>query len=485
MSDVEDIYDGCVLSVINHEQLAGSVTYPLYQTSEIGNLSMWSTIHTMHFRDGASFITNPDLTEYLPATLQLFSSFVKYKRNNKHTSWIEDPSMYDALPSLIINIAQHSRIDSGYRLLERCVRHGHDPKMQSLFYNSTDIVKLADGSLGLVIKTKVSASMKAQVYKTAIAISAMDMLATECSCRSGSKDDDRVVCVHNLPVAYKVMELLLDGLAEHFLLKLASCITMLSERWTSGKKQLMEAAGAMLSCEDKVNKTLEELLNQFITGTEKAKVWGQHKKISNPSKQGPIEMLCYESPAKKARRLKDCNQTVRNKTIIAHECDVNKENTNTFTPDNPLVSLLTNATGRIGGGNQLGFRLNEIRTNIQKNGVELNVIMQMKENAEKGWEKLNKMAQYCTIQHQNIQNLKPRKKRSAIDESCMAVHHHKKHRVSKASKPKKKQGKKTRLTKIPHTYCAKVGCKVNNINSPSTRFHRIPAFPRELPDGAP
>jgi hypothetical protein len=35
--------------------------------------------------------------------------------------------------------------------------------MQSLFYNSADVVKANDGSIGLVIKMNVPALMKAQV----------------------------------------------------------------------------------------------------------------------------------------------------------------------------------------------------------------------------------------------------------------------------------------------------------------------------------
>lgn len=190
--------------------------------------------------------------------------------------------MYDVLPAMIINIAQQSQIDSGYRLLARCVRHGHDPKMQSLFCNSADIVKLNDGSIGMILKMKVPASMKTQVYETTIAITANDLLATECSCRSGSKDSDRVVCIHNLPVAYNVTELLYDGLAEHILLELASCISSLCENWTiettSSVKEsviiLMEAAGEFLSVEDQSTVPLDNLLERFLTGTEKMKTWG-------------------------------------------------------------------------------------------------------------------------------------------------------------------------------------------------------------------
>ena len=320
MTDVEEVYDSCMLSVINHEQLLSGVKYPLYPTKDIEEQSKWSKIHTIQFKDGGTFVSNPELMEHLPEILKLFSSFVQYERK-KQTSWVKDPTVYDALPAMIINIAQHSRIDSGYRLLARCVRHGHDPKMQSLFCNSADFIRLHDGSIGIVIKMKVPASMKAQVYETTIVITANDLLATECSCRSGSKDGDRVVCVHNLPVAYKVTELLYDGLAEHILLELASCISSLSEKWTnevaSSVKEsitlLMEAAGVTDRGDDLSILSLDNLLERFLTGTEKAKAWGQQGTLSNSSAQGPIEMLSFESPTKKAKALKDRNKAIWNR----------------------------------------------------------------------------------------------------------------------------------------------------------------------------
>jgi len=151
ITDVEEVYESCLLSVVNHEQLVGSVKYPLYPTSEIEIQSKWSKINTIHFKDGGTFVSNNELTEHVPALLKLFSSFVQYERK-KRTSWVKDPTVYDALPAMIINIAQHSRINSGYWLIARCVRHGHDPKMQSLFCNSADIIKLNDGSIGMLIK---------------------------------------------------------------------------------------------------------------------------------------------------------------------------------------------------------------------------------------------------------------------------------------------------------------------------------------------
>ncbi len=38
--------------------------------------------------------------------------------------------------------------------------------------------------------------------------------------------------------------------------------------------------------------------------------------------------------------------------------------------------------------------------------------------------------------------------------------------------------------KRPHSYCARLSCRVNNVNTLSIRFHHIPAFPKDLPVGA-
>ena len=98
---------------------------------------------------------------------------------------------------MIINFAQNSHIDIGYQILERCVLHGHDPRMQSLFYNTANnLIQTEDGSIGMVIDAKVPASMRSAIYNNTIALTAKDILAVEYNCKSGSKGDDRVVCVH-------------------------------------------------------------------------------------------------------------------------------------------------------------------------------------------------------------------------------------------------------------------------------------------------
>ena len=93
--------------------------YPLYPTNEIDTPTKWSVLHTMRFCEGGTFITDPDLKDYVAKLLELFASYVKYDVNKKHTTWKKVSAVYDVLPlpANIINIIKQSRIDGGHCLV--------------------------------------------------------------------------------------------------------------------------------------------------------------------------------------------------------------------------------------------------------------------------------------------------------------------------------------------------------------------------------
>ena len=74
--------------------------------------------------------------------------------------------------------------------------------------------------------------MKSDIYTTTAAYTSNDLLVVECSCKGDSKGDDAVFCVHMLPIPYKVTMVLLEGLAEHILIKLTANYASLKEVWT-------------------------------------------------------------------------------------------------------------------------------------------------------------------------------------------------------------------------------------------------------------
>ena len=210
---------------------------------------------------------------------------------------------------MIINFAKNSRVESGeatgFRLLQRCVRHGNDPKMPSLFYNKARIIQLEEGAgIGLVISMKVPASILSVSYNTTIAHTATDLLTAECECKSGSTKEEKVTCVHNPVVVYGVTKLMHEGLAEHILIELTSCISQLITTWSNETKAsvkeniitLMEAAGRSVNGNERAAMTIDALLEPFDTGTEKAKSWGQ----------GVSKFVQLTKP-KKAKHMKDKN----------------------------------------------------------------------------------------------------------------------------------------------------------------------------------
>ena len=102
--EVEEAYESASAEFGYHNDLQASVKFPLYPTSELDNPTHWKEIGDIEFSNGGTFVTDPALKEHVPGILNLFSSFVKYEKK-KHTSQVNDPAVYDALPEMFINFA--------------------------------------------------------------------------------------------------------------------------------------------------------------------------------------------------------------------------------------------------------------------------------------------------------------------------------------------------------------------------------------------
>ena len=155
----------------------------------------------------------------------MFAGVVTFaSADEKHTEWKRDNAIFDSLPKLLINFATKSRADSGFRLLKRCIRHALDSQCPSLEGKTATLIKHGD-DIGLRIHSDVPASMKKEVvYKSGIAFTENDVLCCKCTCHCGSQDKERIVCVHNFPLVFLLMLLLMDALAESILMELAACL---------------------------------------------------------------------------------------------------------------------------------------------------------------------------------------------------------------------------------------------------------------------
>lgn len=242
--EIEELYDAMVAldDASPHNRLSKEVCFPCLPPTSLDNMEPFLEADLIK---GATFVGDKErLTDTrLLSLLQTFSSLVTFT-DKKYTSW--DADIYKSLPGLFKDFANGSRVDSGYRLLERCLRHATDPRSSPLIKTSIKLV--ADqtttqneglvndhGGCCVILENKVPASMRQSIYNVKVAFSHNKLVACSCTCKAGGESemkDEGVVCVHTLPVIYQLYLLLIEGLAQHFLIEL-------SNRWNDSLDTLV------------------------------------------------------------------------------------------------------------------------------------------------------------------------------------------------------------------------------------------------------
>jgi hypothetical protein len=124
---------------------------------------------------------------------------------------------------MIMNFARNTRVESGERLMKRAIRHALDSKTPPILH-AQGLVIDHDGEIGLVIEDKIAASMKDDVYNVKVGFTHSTLLVSACDCKAGADagcKSGKHICVHCLPVLYKLTLLLFACLAEHLLIEFA------------------------------------------------------------------------------------------------------------------------------------------------------------------------------------------------------------------------------------------------------------------------
>jgi hypothetical protein len=140
---------------------------------------------------------------------------------------------------MIIGFAEKAR---AYGLLKRCLRHAMDSNAIDIWESKVTVARV-EGVICLVLEHQVRASMKTDVYDVIACFNMDTISACQCSCKCGSNDDERVLCIHILPAVYQIALLIFDGLGEHLLVELASYISVMNaNEMTDENAILMQSA---------------------------------------------------------------------------------------------------------------------------------------------------------------------------------------------------------------------------------------------------
>ena len=143
------------------------------------------------------------------------------------------------------------------------------------------------------------ASMKKNIYESTIVATSNDLLSCKCTCQCGSRNNERIVCVHNLAALYLLTLLLFEDLAEHLLLEFSACLS--GDLWDIDEwsdvimnELRVSLVALMIASGEPVDNisddsSLKYLLENYVVGTEKRKNWKQRiKDPPKPSDLGPI-----------------------------------------------------------------------------------------------------------------------------------------------------------------------------------------------------
>ena len=287
--EIEDIYHNQVLVEAPYEKAVANTLFPIHSTSFFSSIEK-DIVCESFFCNGFGFLSDRDMIpdKLVPDIVELFGTLATYKGNDSVISG--SPPFHYSLPSIILDFAEKSRPSPGpaFKLLRSCIRHATDTLMPSIFDQPFKLFTCGS-TVGITLQNRVPASMHSKHYKVKVAFSKNELLSCSCDCfSSGNASSDKVTCVHNLPLIFQLSELLHKGIAQHFLLDLASRWTKNIEEIVSKRKlfERMEESIIVLSRasqigEEKIDSirnslNIADMLDLFQVGTQRQKFLLMH-----------------------------------------------------------------------------------------------------------------------------------------------------------------------------------------------------------------
>jgi hypothetical protein len=136
LTETVDIYNTYISSISNNRSkhlsdIENKVKWPLLCANEIEKIDSFCSFA---FSSGGCFMGEKDKLkdDDLVGMMSFLSSCLEHDDNRLLHTLDSDVGMYGHFPTMLLNFAYESRVDSGYRLLDRCARHACDPRTRPL-----------------------------------------------------------------------------------------------------------------------------------------------------------------------------------------------------------------------------------------------------------------------------------------------------------------------------------------------------------------
>jgi hypothetical protein len=298
VEDIMDIYDTVVnkSNGIYSEEILQNVTVP--QETPL-YLRYLHPIITFDLNKGASFMDDEklDLQDVIEV-LEIIQQLVHIKKPEPVYQRLDDISCtYSVIPTVLIEIANKSRHEAcGYKLLKRCIRHALDSGAVDIRKATVSVVKV-DEQVGLLVVHKVKASMKQDIYDVKVCFNKTTIISCSCTCKCGGQGQQKIICIHILPVLYQISLLVFEGLAENILVELAAYVSKKNESTftESNVFDLLNITSSFIFCATKTQpyipecsglSALKQVLHVYSVGTNK-----QRKPPQEPTDRNQLKSL--------------------------------------------------------------------------------------------------------------------------------------------------------------------------------------------------
>ena len=199
--------------ILDPDKYGSMIAMPSEQTTYLNELDV---IVEFTLQNGGSFVNNENLPfEHLLDTLEIIKELVEVDEGQENSIELTSNAV---TPKLVQYFAEQSRIHFGYRLLWRGLRHSIDLLTTDASNTYIKIFKYKEDT-GIYIRMKVRSSMKKEWYDTEVAFTINTIVSCKCTCKCGSNNFERVVCIHVLPTLELMGFFLKESLAENMLMK--------------------------------------------------------------------------------------------------------------------------------------------------------------------------------------------------------------------------------------------------------------------------
>lgn len=283
------------------------VKYPIHpakvlQQSELETDGVMKLLQSFPVKKLSQYIQDPllNLTQ-VKSIIHILAALVRISPTKVGDATLP-PALSAVMPTLLVEIANESRVHSGLRLVKRAVCNSMNPNGPDVMDATMKVCELREtGVMVLVLDYKVKASMRNVVYNTQVANSSKDLIACGCSCKCGAENEQRILDVHPLSLLYELVLLLFEGLAQHVLVELRQRLQSdepLLLDSTEGVfyddlRAICSVAGSTSVTNPKA--TVGDLLHGYTVGTDQSK---RIKGRANAKDLGLIRQKKYRQPVK-------------------------------------------------------------------------------------------------------------------------------------------------------------------------------------------